>query len=449
MIDELIDEERKKVLERLNEYEQAKTELNQINRQIEKVKLEINELNQQSLVPIISQKFNVFQKIFSKKYREYVKQKEEFERKSEEIQQSISSKSKLITDLKRKKNQQNQITSNIDRDEIKSEIDMLADREKAIARVFELHSELSENKELIGELIEISPQYIKYDKTNNPTLYIKILEKMKDEIKDSDSNMEYFIEDIDKLLDTIRGHNNQVDEGKYQIPLKYLFEDIRSEIIEQEESSIYNNPWYNNATNSVWRYNQLNGQFQNSFGKEFEKLYENPDYILTVHGTGRNSGHEDSDGYMSMKQIKNQIMVQGIKATNALGQLDGISAPELDQTARRVNNSNFSFLKFLDYDYADVYGFFIMQIPKKGIGKDGNIPIWGTNTNKMYGGDRKYYVLPEYIKGFVETRGRAIKPEDRVLEKKTDYTNDVQYNQKVFDSSIYNQVVFEDNYEKQ
>lgn len=119
------------------------------------------------------------------------------------------------------------------------------------------------------------------------------------------------------------------------------------------------------------------------------------------------------------------------------------------QQPKEKRYGNFSFFDLLDYDYAGTSGYFIMQIPKAGIGENGTIPIWGTNTKKSYGGDRKYYILPQFIKGFVKTIDNGkIKPEDRMIEKKTDYTNDEKYKYKVFDSSVYKDLVFENEYEK-
>lgn len=432
MLEKVISKLKEKISQQLQIQEEKEKEVELLKNELEMLKKEEKTCDASlALIPVEGKrKFNIFQKIFSRKYKEYVKQKDQEEAKHQELIEKANAIDEKISAIRSKLFYKEQEIKSFDKESLIKKIEALGDETKAIEIIIADYPELTERIDFMKELVEKSPEYIKYDKTDDKNIYILYLNATKDSFRNSigeiDPERTMQFEECIKQLENPK----PVPDDKYEIQMKYLFEEIRK---------------VTNVPGVVKFYNENNGKFPAEYGKFLEKLYDNPETVLAIHGLGRNSGLDDKSVERNEK-IKKQIMREGVKATNSMGELEGITSPKLWATTY-YQGEGLTFFDVLDYDYASTYGYFLLEIPKAGLEKEGNIPIWGTNSKNLgsyYGSNRNYYLLPEFIKGFITTRGRLIQPEERRVEEKTDYTHDEAYKYHAYDFSVHSTTVIEE-----
>ena len=358
VLDKIISRVKEKVLQQLQILEENEKEIKVLKEEVEKLDKERETCyTSLALIPVEDKrKFNFFQKIFSRKYKEYVQQKQQEEKKRQEL----NKKSNAIIDkkhkLEKKIRSKEQEIKNFDKDNLIKKLEALENEDKAIETIIADYPELTERVDFMKEIVERVPECIKYDKTDNKEVYILYLKTIRDSYARQEGDTEIEVMPYMQLGKCIKQleEPTKVSNDKYEIPMKYLFEAIRMS---------KNDPYM-----SIWFYNEDNGRFPIEYGKFFEQLYDNPELILAVHGIGRNSAFSDRM-IEENEERKRKIMCEGLKATNSMGELEGNSSPMLAATAKYQGQEGVTFFDFLDYDYASSYGYFLMGIPKAGLVK--------------------------------------------------------------------------------
>lgn len=391
MVKELIAKEEEKILHKLSEYEKAKSEHGNLKGKELNLEEQIKHLqmNIQMPIPVQTQKFNLFQRMFSKKYKEHLKMQEEYKAKREEAKRESDKIKEFKKELEKVKidiAKLEYFLKGIDITELRQKLLDLKDDKKTVRLLLQSNGELSENVEFMKEAIEIDETCIIFDKTDNPEIYIEVLEKNKNR-----NSMNQELDEITRIQEEIV-NPAEVQDGRYKIPVKYIFEAIREDMKSGET-----------LLNGTKKFLEYDGALPKEFGEKMQEMWEDSENIFAVHGVCRNYNASSSTPEID-QNIENTILSifeNGLMATNSSGELEGEKHnPALTQTAYCKGENSFSFITSLDYSYGGSYGYVIMQIPKNGLGKDANISIWGTET-KDASRVGKVFLLPKYVKGFV------------------------------------------------
>lgn len=400
MVRELIAKEEEKILHKLSEYEKAKSEHGKLKGRELYLEEQIKHLqmNIQKPIPVQPQKFNLFQRMFSKKYKEHLRMQEEYKVKSEEAKREKDKIREMEKELEKVKidiAKLEYFLKGIDIEELRQKLLDLKDEKRTVKLLLESDSELAENVEFMKEAIEIDETCIIFDKTNNPEIYIEVLEKNKNRNSMNpelnEMGKKVHIDEITRIQEEI-AKPTEVQEGRYKIPVEYIFEAIREDIKSGEMLLL-----------GTKKFLEYDGAFPKEFGEKMQEMWEDSENIFAVHGVSRNYNASDSTPNLdeSIERSISSIFENGLRATNSSGELEGEkNNPALTKTAYCKGERGFSFITSLDYSYGGSYGYIIMQIPKKGLGKDADIGIWGTeakDTSRI----GKVFLLPKYIKGFV------------------------------------------------
>lgn len=402
MLNELISKEENKIIR----YQELKEKLRTLNENEQTLEEKMYEY--QLPVPFKDRRFNFFQKLFSRKYKEYIenyeKMKKQYDEKKKELKRKIKQLDSEICCCKYE-------ISQIDIEEVYKNVSTFKDKKRAVQHFLEAQPELSTNIEFMKEAIEIDISFIAFDRTNNKELYLYVLEKNKEQAEvlynnDDGHQKLRHKEEIYRIQQEIL-NPSEVPKGRYKIPTKYIFEAIRTDI--ESDKFLY-------LTRS---YLKLDGRYTEEFGKQIQEMWEDDKNIFTVHGISRNFiVNSEDDRVEAEKKCMNIVMNifdKGLKATNAMGEMNGkYATPKLEATAKHKGQEGFCMLMAIDYSYASSYGYIIMQIPKEGLGKNATLPIWGTNTMDNDRGE-KVFLLPKYVKGFVKNNGSMPKDEKHCI----------------------------------
>ena len=230
------------------------------------------------------------------------------------------------------------------------------------------------NKEYMLKAVEEDFKYIIYDKTNDDELYLKILP---DFIKYVETNEKNNISNNSKvLLEYIHELKEPkvVEEGKYKIPHKYMFEEIKRYLVNSE---------------TPFKYTELDGKLNFDFGNEMESIYEDEEYFLGLHSSKSND------------ELEQKIFYQGLR--NSMQNANNT----LNRTVMYGNSLTFTkALNYAAYAILPVdernqdYTNFILKIPYKAFDINDPLPIWCSNNRD--GSDN--YLNPDYVYGMYHLR---------------------------------------------
>ena len=282
MIDELIEEEKKKASLRIQKKKQLESKIDLLSNKL--IELE-QKLGKNYPVPVVQQKFNFFQKIFSrKKYKDYTIKKQQDDADYQIAKKEEETWNIIQIDLMQLKKELLNLNNQIKKFDDENTIRIIEDREKAIIFLLEKYPNLQNDLNFMKEATKFNPKFIIYDKTDDPSLYIYVIDKA-EEYNDRyiGANKEYrhqqqiyFEEEAEKLKKEI-SNPSQVSDGKYKIPPKYIYEAIREDY--KSKNGIY--------LEEAFKYLQYDGQFPKEYGEELEKLWEDPDNIFGIHSVQR------------------------------------------------------------------------------------------------------------------------------------------------------------------
>jgi hypothetical protein len=370
--------------------------------------------------------YSLISRIFLNKY------KKEYKRVLEENKEKDLESSKINSRLNEIEKEINNCQTEIDRLKIELEeagkIDGIT-----VEYLLGKHPELAFDKEFMREAIKMSPNYIAFDKTNDKEVYKDLIMFLKSNVSKElfeGYNPDFPQEIIEKFDDIIKEIDSpaEVDEGRYKIQNRYLFESIKKcsdkghiKKCSSDEKLIRG--WIENTFYVVEKYFSLNGIISNELGSTMAKIWDNPDTLAAVHGFNR--GMERWPEECDEEQL-NGIIENGLRATNAMGEMNRPNAnPYILATAMVQDYTDLTFLDFVDYHYSGSRGYVVFEIPRAGVGRNANIPIWGINedTSERQG---KAYLKPEYTVGYV-LNYNGIKPEDYKLVIKNATTKKYKY----------------------
>ena len=251
----------------------------------------------------------------------------------------------------------------------------------------EIHEMINENPnlmkdiEFMKEAIKVSSRLISLDKTNNESLYRQYVVLKNQELQNNTNiyttqSAEQILEELARVEQELASPK-EVQKGKYKIPHKYLFELIRDCEKTPTEDRYYSFSTYFNA----------DGMYDKEFGEGLEKIYDDPDYILGMHGTSSIISKEDI----------NKVLSEGLKATNQ-GRGPGHLASHV------YYGKNLRFLNALTFNRNSPNlpeTMFVLKIPKKVFDTSTPIPLYGSNKETI---DGDAHILPEYMWGYTSRK---------------------------------------------
>jgi len=291
MIDEIIESKRKELLDELKRYEELQEELEVLKKEKQKLDVQWKKLDEQhsalggkSLILMQSRanSFNIFQRLFSKKYKEHIRNMEKVKRIEEEkniintecckIDEMISEKEKLIKEIEDKA--------------LGKKYLILQDRKKTIKMIISENPQITENVEFMLEAVKTDLHFIEYDTSNNTELYLYVLETMKKVVRSpemelSEENRELNNRRIKRLSEIQQEILTPriVEAGKYKLPTKYIFEEIRKtfqKFPQDIPTHLEHDPL------------EIDGVLPKEYGEELQKMWEDEENYFAVHGVGRN-----------------------------------------------------------------------------------------------------------------------------------------------------------------
>ena len=433
MIEKLIEDEKKNLQNKLHEttdkYNILHEKLSLLIKELEKLKGERDNI-QLTPIPLKSQ-FSFFKRIFLNAYnKDYEKTLKDNHEKAKQIEDISLKVEKLESEINSIKTQLNEI-------DLKKAYED-ANIEVTLEYLLSNKPELAENVDFIKDAVKLSPSNITFDKTNNPEIYKEILEYLKSNLSPKlweiysesyPTNMyNSYLKSFNAAIKEIESPS-EVEDGRYKIPIKYLFESIRMSFDKRSMHS--NNPaiegdellkhCIHNIQNKIDIYFSLDGTISDKFGVAMSEIWDNPNVLTGVHAVNRGSGTQ-----VNNNSIIDSIMENGIRATNAMGELAGEKTnPQILATTYLQEYTDLDFLHFIDYRYDDSYGFVIFQIPKEGVGKIATIPIWGIDEDTDNRAE-KAYLKPEYMLGYV-INNRRVEAKDYTFTKKTTKSKNYKY----------------------
>lgn len=366
-----------------------KKRIDEYNQEIKKLTEKLESINNEysSLLPPDKpnkNKYNLFGRVFKNSYKkaikEYLLKYDEYKKQKQALKESLD---KIKIELKEVESKKNNDSKSLDileleLNEIEVRLENFNDKDNIIKYIIETNPNLCKEKEFMLELIQENILNIIYDKSNDINLYINffqiILETI--DISDYDRNI------IMKIIDELKNPSPSVD-GKYNIPIKYMFEIIRNNIIMEQTSHKKNNN-INNIIGSLvsgcQRYMDLNNILPISYGEELQKLWEDDSVRIGVHGFGTFS-------------VSESIFKKGLRCSQQfIGHLD------LKYTSIVKNYNGLSFVTLLDYNTAIGSHYIVFALPESCFDSENKEPIWGSHNPTVCGEE---YILPKYIIGVV------------------------------------------------
>lgn len=250
------------------------------------------------------------------------------------------------------------------------------EKEEEILEMIRSNPNLVENVEFMQKAITVNTKFISLDKTNDESLY-KLYANLKE--KELRSNPTIYnthstkkiLAELSRVLQEIDSPK-KVEAGKYKIPNKYLFELIR-DCEHSPEDVPYDFSMYFDA----------DGMYDKEFGEGLQELYDDPDYILGMHGTSRVISEQDIQ----------KVLAEGLKATT-----QGMGPGHLGSHV--YYGDNLRFLNALVFNRNSPNlpeTMFILKIPKKVFDKGSPIPLYGSDKERI---DSDAHILPEYMWGY-------------------------------------------------
>ena len=120
--------------------------------------------------------------------------------------------------------------------ELKLELEQIENKKQAIEKLIIANPEMLKDKKIMLDLLNENINYISLDKTNDDKVYIKCLENLLQDERITSERDKKIIEDCIKEIKNPK----KPEEGKYKIPHKYLYEQIKISFSLIEEENIYN-----------------------------------------------------------------------------------------------------------------------------------------------------------------------------------------------------------------
>ena len=409
MLNEVLENSKKELIQIIQKSEALQKRKAELEAEMQQTKADIISLNQENRSLSVYRKRNpiieFFMKTFSKKYKQELKA-------SASNSKELTKLNEKMTNLRSEKRKLDLDEQTLNPERAKGQLEKMENTDLAIHMLVNEKTELTKNPEFMKDLINRNMQYIEYDNSNEPELYILYIEKMiqkLEEAKERNNTNEFTINitinTAKKILEELNSPK-EVEEGKYKIPRRFLFEGLRKsskkdlELLEKGEMI---------DILSVGRdYLREDGCYKQEYGKKLEELYEDKDRFLVLHYINASYHFRAKDETMV---IRDNIYKEGLHSS--IQGMDCINT--LDRTAHGTFEEDKSFMELMSPDHK-----MIIMLPKKALNKNSEEPIWGSDFPEA---DIQHpgYIFPEYIYGYINPDTEEIEENPISVENRKKY----------------------------
>lgn len=409
MLNEVLENSKKELIQIIQKSEALQKRKEELEAEMQQTKADIISLNQENRSLSVYRKRNpiieFFMKTFSKKYKQELKA-------SASNSKELTKLNEKMTNLRSEKRKLDLDEQTLNPERAKGQLEKMENTDVAIHMLVNEKTELTKNPEFMKDLINRNMQYIEYDNSNEPELYMQYIEKMiqkLEEAKERNNANEFTINitinTAKKILEELNSPK-EVEEGKYKIPRRFLFEGLRKsgkkdlELLEKGEMI---------DILSVGRdYLREDGCYKQEYGKKLEELYEDKDRFLVIHYINASYHFRAKDETMA---IRDNIYKEGLHSS--IQGMDCINT--LDRTAHGTFEEDKSFMELMSPDHK-----MIIMLPKKALNKNSEEPIWGSDFPEA---DIQHpgYIFPEYIYGYINPDTEEIEENPISVENRKKY----------------------------
>lgn len=409
MLNEVLENSKNELMQIIQKSEALQKRKAELEAEMQQTKADIISLNQENRSLSVYRKRNpiieFFMKTFSKKYKQELKA-------SASNSKELTKLNEKMTNLRSEKRKLDLDEQTLNPERAKGQLEKMENTDVAIHMLVNEKTELTKNPEFMKDLINRNMQYIEYDNSNEPELYMQYIEKMiqkLEEAKERNNANEFTINitinTAKKILEELNSPK-EVEEGKYKIPRRFLFEGLRKsgkkdlELLEKGEMI---------DILSVGRdYLREDGCYKQEYGKKLEELYEDKDRFLVIHYINASYHFRAKDETMA---IRDNIYKEGLHST--IQGMDCINT--LDRTAHGTFEEDKSFMELMSPDHK-----MIIMLPKKALNKNSEEPIWGSDFPEA---DIQHpgYIFPEYIYGYINPDTEEIEENPISVENRKKY----------------------------
>lgn len=409
MLNEVLENSKNELMQIIQKSEALQKRKAELEEEMQQTKADIISLNQENRSLSVYRKRNpiieFFMKTFSKKYKQELKA-------SASNSKELTKLNEKMTNLRSEKRKLDLDEQTLNPERAKGQLEKMENTDVAIHMLVNAKPELTKNPEFMKDLINRNMQYIEYDNSNEPELYILYIEKMiqkLEEAKERNNTNEFTINitinTAKKILEELNSPK-EVEEGKYKIPRRFLFEGLRKsskkdlELLEKGEMI---------DILSVGRdYLREDGCYKQEYGKKLEELYEDKDRFLVIHYINASYHFRAKDETMA---IRDNIYKEGLHSS--IQGMDCINT--LDRTAHGTFEEDKSFMELMSPDHK-----MIIMLPKKALNKNSEEPIWGSDFPEA---DIQHpgYIFPEYIYGYINPDTEEIEENPISVENRKKY----------------------------
>ena len=409
MLNEVLENSKKELMQIIQKSEALQKRKAELEEEMQQTKADIISLNQENRSLSVYRKRNpiieFFMKTFSKKYKQELKA-------SASNSKELTKLNEKMTNLRSEKRKLDLDEQTLNPERAKDQLEKMENTDVAIHMLVNEKTELTKNPEFMKDLINRNMQYIEYDNSNEPELYMQYIEKMiqkLEEAKERNNTNEFTINitinTAKKILEELNSPK-EVEEGKYKIPRRFLFEGLRKsskkdlELLEKGEMI---------DILSVGRdYLREDGCYKQEYGKKLEELYEDKDRFLVLHYINASYHFRAKDETMA---IRDNIYKEGLHSS--IQGMDCINT--LDRTAHGTFEEDKSFMELMSPDHK-----MIIMLPKKALNKNSEEPIWGSDFPEA---DIQHpgYIFPEYIYGYINPDTEEIEENPISVENRKKY----------------------------
>ena len=409
MLNEVLENSKKELIQIIQKSEALQKRKAELEEEMQQTKADIISLNQENRSLSVYRKRNpiieFFMKTFSKKYKQELKA-------SASNSKELTKLNEKMTNLRSEKRKLDLDEQTLNPERAKGQLEKMENTDVAIHMLVNEKTELTKNPEFMKDLINRNMQYIEYDNSNEPELYMQYIEKMiqkLEEAKERNNANEFTINitinTAKKILEELNSPK-EVEEGKYKIPRRFLFEGLRKsgkkdlELLEKGEMI---------DILSVGRdYLREDGCYKQEYGKKLEELYEDKDRFLVLHYINASYHFRAKDETMA---IRDNIYKEGLHSS--IQGMDCINT--LDRTAHGTFEEDKSFMELMSPDHK-----MIIMLPKKALNKNSEEPIWGSDFPEA---DIQHpgYIFPEYIYGYINPDTEEIEENPISVENRKKY----------------------------
>lgn len=409
MLNEVLENSKKELIQIIQKSEALQKRKAELEAEMQQTKADIISLNQENRSLSVYRKRNpiieFFMKTFSKKYKQELKA-------SASNSKELTKLNEKMTNLRSEKRKLDLDEQTLNPERAKGQLEKMENTDVAIHMLVNEKTELTKNPEFMKDLINRNMQYIEYDNSNEPELYMQYIEKMiqkLEEAKERNNANEFTINitinTAKKILEELNSPK-EVEEGKYKIPRRFLFEGLRKsgkkdlELLEKGEMI---------DILSVGRdYLREDGCYKQEYGKKLEELYEDKDRFLVIHYINASYHFRAKDETMA---IRDNIYKEGLHSS--IQGMDCINT--LDRTAHGTFEEDKSFMELMSPDHK-----MIIMLSKKALNKNSEEPIWGSDFPEA---DIQHpgYIFPEYIYGYINPDTEEIEENPISVENRKKY----------------------------